>query len=58
MKMVVFKVHEWKFPITFPGTIIDIETSGFKEQGGEIITFGYFSSDLIKIFQRVDFTEK
>jgi hypothetical protein len=42
--------EEWKFSVLFPGTIIDLETSGL-DPSMEILTFGYFTGGVIKIHQ-------
>jgi hypothetical protein len=41
-------------PVTFRGTIIDIETSDLVPSKGEIITFGFFSSGEVKIYQKTE----
>ena len=46
--------REWKFPISFPGTLIDVETTAISPRYGELITFGFFTAGGIRIYQRTD----
>lgn len=50
-------IKEWKVPASIEGTIIDIETTALQPPG-EIITYGFFFGNTIKIFQRTDLTEE
>lgn len=51
-------VREWRFPLSFPGTIIDIETTEKEATAGELITFGFFSAEAIRVYQRIDSSKK
>jgi len=46
--------REWRFPLSFLGTVIDIETTGLDPRKDEIITYGIFSAEVIRIYQRTD----
>ncbi|RLJ06934.1 MAG: hypothetical protein DRP12_03195, partial [Candidatus Aenigmatarchaeota archaeon] len=53
-----YLIRRWNFPVSIDGTIIDIETTDVNPEKGEIITFGYFTGNTIKIFQRTDPSER
>ncbi|MEM2873787.1 MAG: ribonuclease H-like domain-containing protein [Nitrososphaerales archaeon] len=46
--------RRWIMPVSFRGTIIDIETSDLVPSKGKIITFGFFSAGEIRIYQRTE----
>ena len=47
-----------KTSIVFPGTIIDVETTGLHRESGELITFGFFYAGVATVMQRSDETSE
>ena len=50
--------REWMIPLSVNGTIVDVETTSINPSDGDIVTCGFFSSNKISIFQRIDPSEE
>ncbi len=46
--------RQYSFPLSFHGTIFDVETTGLNPSEDELVTIGYFSQGQLRIYQRDD----